>query len=236
MNNLTPLSSSTSTPLPVTWIEKLLHQMLLTYGKKFTDQWGATSTDQLVAFWGEQLAGYSGAEIKRGLDALSTRDWPPTLPEFKKLCRSALDPLVAYYEAVAGVQARAAGEFGKWSHPAIYWAAVPLSFDLQAQAYSQIKPRWERAFFEQMDKAEWEPVPNVALQLSAPGKSEPSREEAQKLLASLKATFVVKKPGDKIDHRAWAKRILEREASGDTSVSVLQLKFAKEAMATTAEA
>lgn len=231
MNQLT--NSSTSTiPLPESWIEKMFHKMLLDYGKKFTDQWGGADTDELIAHWAREMASYTGAEIKRGLAAMETRDWPPTLPEFKKMCRAPVDSLVAYYEAVTGVQARAAGEFGKWSHPAIYWAAMPMSFDLGSQTFSQVKPRWERALAEQMDKGEWPEIPNTMLALTAPGTAAPlSREEADAMLRKLKAVVIKKSADSKIDHRAWAKRILERNKRRDPSLSLLQVKFAQEAMA-----
>jgi hypothetical protein len=228
--NLTTESSTSMTALPESWIESLFERMLLTYGRKFADQWEKADMDKLVAFWVNELAGYTGPEIKRGVDALSTRDWPPTLPEFKKLCRTPVDSLVAYYEAVAGVQARAGGEFGKWSHPAIYWAAMPLAFDLGSQTFSQIKPRWERALAEQLDRGEWAEIPRPMLQLGISGAEKLSRESADQLLRKLKATVVTKTASSPIDHRAWARRILEREARGDKSVTLIQAKFAREAM------
>lgn len=224
------LASSTSTnPLPERWVERLFERMLLEYGKKFGDQWAQTDMDKLIAHWSTELAGYSGEELKRGVDALAGRDWPPTLPEFKKLCRRPLDAVVAYYEAVAGVQTRAAGEYGKWSHPAIYWAAMPLAFDLGSQTYSQIKPRWEAALFEQMDKGEWPEIPQPMVALPAPGKAKTSREEAAKRLRELNAASVVK-TGQEGDSKAWARRILEREAAGEKLLPI-QVKFAQEALA-----
>jgi len=228
--NLTTPSSTSTNALPESWVERLFERMLLTYGKKFSDQWGAADTDSLIAFWSQELASYSGVELKRGLDALATRDWPPTLPEFKKLCRAPIDSLVAYYEAVAGVQARAAGEFGKWSHPATYWAAMPLAFDLGSQSYSQIKTRWETALHEQLDRGEWPEIPRPMLALGAPAAAPLSRESADAMLTKLKATVVTKTAASKIDHRAWARRILDREKRGDTTLSLIQVKFAQEAM------
>jgi len=225
----TNLTSSTSTEaLPERWVERLFERMLLDYGKKFADQWGGADTDALIAHWSRELAGYSGAELKRGLDALSTREWPPTLPEFKKLCRRPLDATAAYYEAVAGTQERANGKYGKWSHPAIYWAAMPLSFDLREQTYSQIKTRWEAALNEQLDKGEWPEIPQPMVALPAPGKTKTSREEAAQRLKDLGATMVVKdfRGGDA---RGWAKSLLEREAAGEALLPI-QSRFAREAL------
>ena len=227
MMHLTNEQSSTSTPLHA-WVEKLLHHMLLSYGKKFTDQWGMVDGQQLINFWAAGLTGYSHAELKAGKDALEAREFPPTLPEFKKLCRRPLDPMHAYYEAVAGVQARAAGEYGKWSHPAVYWAAMPLAFDLGNQTFSQIKPRWEAALFEQLDKGEWPEIPQPMIALPAPGKAKTSREEASQRLRELGATMIVKdfRGGDA---RGWAKRLLGREAAGEALLPI-QSRFAREAL------
>lgn len=229
MTSLQTSSTSTNT-LPESWIEKMFHKMLLDYGKKFTEQWGAADTDELIKHWAAEMAGYSGVEIKRGLAAMESRDWPPTLPEFKKMCRPPADPLVAYYEAVAGVQARTAGEMGAWSHPAIYWAAMPITYDLNTQTYSQIKHRWERALDEQLDRGEWEPIPRPMVALAAPGKSETSRASAARMLRELDAAGITKKSADGIDHKRWARRIIERQARGDKSLQMIQIKDARMAI------
>lgn len=226
-----PLTSSISTQsLPESWVEKLFHRMLLTYGKKFSDQWGGADTDELIAYWSQELGSYTGAEMARGVAALEGRDWPPTLPEFKKLCRPPINSTMAYYEAIAGVQARAAGEMGKWSHPATFWAAMPLSFDLSSQTYSQIKARWEAAFDEQMSRGEWEPIPQPMVALPAPGRAELSREGAAKMLRDLSALGIIKKVTDRTDHKEWAKRIMRRIADGDKSVTMIQGEFARTAL------
>lgn len=226
MTDLTNQTSSTSTQLQ-TWVEKLLHYMLLCYGKRFTDQWGMTDSQELIDVWAAGLQGLTHAELKRGKDALSGREWPPTLPEFKKLCRPELDPLAAYYEAVAGVQARFAGEFGKWSSPAVYWAAMPMATDLLNQTYSQVRARWERALSDEMAKGQWDEIPKPALALPAPVNM--TKDAAEKALQKLGAE--VNKPKG-FNHRLWAERILERERKGDKSLLPIQVQFARQAMAT----
>lgn len=201
--------------------------MLLAYGKKFTDQWGGTDTSDLIAYWSMEMGGYSGAEIARGLKAMESREWPPTMPEFKKMCRPPVDALKAYYEALAGVQARLAGEFGKWSHPAVYWAAMPLSFDLGSMSYSQVRQRWEAALDEQMERGEWLEIPQPMLALAAPDKPL-MRGEAEKALRALRVNL--KKPDSKIDHKWWARNILSRSEQGDKTLSLLQIQFATEAL------
>jgi len=221
--SLTFASSTSTNALPEAWVERLFERMLLDYGKKFSDQWSGADTDTLIAHWSRELADYSGAELKRGMDALSSREWPPTLPEFKKLCRRPLDPTVAYQEAVAGVQARQGGKYGKWSHPAIYWAAMPLSLELREQTYSQVKARWEAALTKQFDQGQWDEIPQPMVALPAPGKTRTSREKASQLLREL---------GSKINgswNKGWARELLERAAAGEALLPI-QLRFAREAL------
>ena len=171
--------------------------------------------------------------VRAGLKSIRKRCyWPPSCAEFIKACKPSVDPMVAYYEAVAGVQARSQGEMGTWGHPAIYWAAMPMSFDLGSQTYSQMKGRWERALADQMAKLEWEPIPAPMKALPAPGKSALSRENAAKMLHDLGASGVIKSHAGH-DPKAWAKKIVARQANGDKTLSMIQIQFATEAMAAT---
>lgn len=228
---LTIASSTSPQPLPRTWIERLFDKMLLSYGKKFTDQWMSADPDKLIAHWAEELATLSREELSRGYAALEARDWPPSLPEFKRMCRPPLDPLAAYYEAINGLQAREKGEVGTWSHPAIFWAAVAVStHDLKNQPYSQIKARWESALQAEMAKGQWEPIPAPLVALPAPGMTKTDRDTAAKRMNELQSDAGVKL-ADKTDHRAWIGKILERQKRGDTTLPGIAVRFAKEALA-----
>lgn len=229
MSNVTNLSTSTK-PAPTAWVESLFARMEAMYGSKFLDMWRGADIGLVKTMWGDEMGKLSGEELKRGYSALMAQDWPPSLPAFVKLCRPPIDPMKAYYEAVAGTQARSNGEAGTWSHPAIYWAAMPLSFDLGTQTYSQIKARWERALEEQMGRGEWEPIPAPMVALPAPGKSPLSKEKAAQMLNELGAGSVLK---PKEDHKAWAKKILERAKLKNHGLNALQIRFAKEALGVT---
>lgn len=229
MNAPTPLSTLHQ-PLPENWVEKLFDQMLLDYGKKFTDQWGGADPDKLIKHWANKLAGYSGEELKRGLTAMEGREWPPTLPEFQRMCRQPVDETVAYYEAVNGVHARDRGEMGNWSHPAIYWAASKMAFDLKSLTYSAIKDRWNKALHDEMEKGDWPAIPQPMKALPEPGKSHLSRDKAKQMLAELGAAGVLDVDPSKTDHKRWAKRILKRAAGGDKTLMPIQIQFAREAM------
>lgn len=192
--------------------------------------------DNWKVSWAEAFEeeGITPADVKAGLKACRSRyDWPPSCAEFIKACKPSVDPLVSYYEAVAGMSAREKGEPGTWSHPAVFWAAVQVSaYDLKALSYSQIKVRWEQALQEQLAKGEWADLPKPMLQIAAPGKSPMSREHASKMVQELHATGTIKKADDKVDHKAWAKKILESAKLDRHGLSALQIRFAKEALST----
>lgn len=238
MSNVAKLSTSSNWPegaIPERWIESLFNKMLDYYGAKFADQWRGTDSDTVKRIWAAELGKLTEAQMVAGVEKLKTRDWPPTLPEFIKLCKPSVDPTVAYYEAVNGIQARERGEKGQWSHPAIFWAAIEISaFDLRNQTYSQIKARWEKALSDQMEKGEWAAVPDPLLALPEPGKSKMAREHAEKMVHELQASDTIKKATDKTDHKLWAKRILERAKLQNHGLSALQIRFAKEALAASA--
>jgi hypothetical protein len=190
--------------------------------------------DNWKVSWAEAFEeeGITPADVRAGLKACRTRyDWPPSCAEFIKACKPSIDPLVAYYQAVNGMQAREKGEMGEWGHPAVFWAAVQISaFDLKNQSYSQIKTRWESALQEQMGKGAWDAVPVPLPALPAPGKSKMSREHATKMMQELQATETVKKSDDRVDHKAWAKKILERSKLDRHGLSALQIRMAKDAL------
>jgi hypothetical protein len=191
---------------------------------------GQDAIDNWKTSWAEAFhdEGIAPADIKAGLKACRTRfDWPPSCAEFMKACRLPIDKMAAYYEAAAGVQARSKGDMGRWSHPAIFWAAMPMAFDLGAQTYSQIKGRWEQALDEQMDRGEWASIPAPMVALPAPGRADLSREKAAKMLNELGASGLLK---PKTEHLRWANKILDREKRGDKSLLSIQVRMAREAM------
>lgn len=131
-------------PLPIEWIERLFERMLTYYGKRFVDQWADAPPELLKKRWAEGLATYSVDEIKRGLMRLDQCTWPPTLPEFKQLCRAVQDYEAAFYEAVRE-SVRRRDALDTWSDPAIFWAAVRMGHDLHLRPYEALRGRWREA-------------------------------------------------------------------------------------------
>lgn len=222
---MTQLSTSTN-PVPEHWIDALFAKMSTYYGNKFADMWRDSSMQAIKSVWANELRKLSRDEFTRGANALLTQEWPPTLPQFIKLCKPGIDALTAYYEAVNGAIAREQGLMGEYSHPAIFWAGVKIgAYDLKHQAYSVIKGRWETALAQEIAKGEWVDIPAPMIALPAPAPA--SKEVVEKFIAE---TDVFKTPNSKVDHKGWAKRILQRVKEGDATVTHIQKSFAVEAM------
>jgi cation transport regulator ChaB len=125
-------------------VERLFEVLLHHYGKRFVDQWGQVDPQALKAHWAQQLGSLSEAELRRGLKRLDQCAWPPSLPEFKALCRAAQDYEAAFFEAVRESQRRRDG-LDEWSEPAVFWAAVRMGRDLHSRPYEQLRLRWREA-------------------------------------------------------------------------------------------
>jgi hypothetical protein len=198
----TAATSSTSRPdgIPA-GIEGLFEVMLAFYGDKFAMQWSAASLPAMRAVWRDQLRGLSAAEISRGVTACRSLRWPPTLPEFLMLCRPALDPETAFYEAAAQMALRERGKPDAWSHAAVYWAACEMGGDVTRLPYPALKSRWTRAL-----EAAWatvaagtcEPVPPQPLAIAGDHNATPCPPAAlarlQRVVSSL-ADRMTRQPG-----------------------------------------
>lgn len=220
--------------LGISTIDHLFNRLDGAYPHKWRS---AFSTQDAIDNWAESWVeafedeGITPNDIKAGLKACRSRyDWPPSCAEFIKACKPFVDPAIAYHEAVEGVQARLRGEMGTWSHPAIYWSATLLQRDLMGQSYSQVKDRWSVILTGQLARTEWAEIPQPRVQLVAPGKGELSKEGAAKMMQELGALGITKHVGDGIDHKKWARKILEREKQGDKGLTLVQVQFAREAL------
>ncbi|AWI53184.1 hypothetical protein DEH84_06885 [Aquabacterium olei] len=141
-------------------VRTILATLQARYGNKFADLWRGVPPASLEAVWSEDLAGFTVAEIKRGLDACKHRDWPPTLPEFINLCRPAMDMERVFLEAQEGIRARDRGQPYKWTHPALYWAAVDFgASDLMRMTWREARHRWQLCMDKQGRRDTWPAIP-----------------------------------------------------------------------------
>lgn len=58
------------------------------YGSKMQKLWESVDQGELIAYWDRSLAEWTDAEIAKAVAHLRQYwDFPPTLPEFIKICR-----------------------------------------------------------------------------------------------------------------------------------------------------
>ncbi|MNK63117.1 hypothetical protein D3C87_823240 [compost metagenome] len=196
------------------WIKKLFQRLAAMYGDKLPKMWGAVPESAMHEVWAEDLAGFTGDEIATGLQACKQREWPPTLPEFIRLCRPWMSPEIAYHEAVHGMSCRRRGEMGSWSHPSVYWAAIAVSsVDLLNSTYGSIKGRWEKTLGEEVGKGSWPPIPEPRTALPAPGQTLATKAEAAAALKKMGADKALDQIGK--NPRRWIDRWDERIAKGE---------------------
>lgn len=186
--NLKDVWLTTHPRLGITLMDHLFNRMDGSYPNRWR---AAFASEQAIQNWREA---WSEAFIEEGIApsevAAAIRncrrmyDWPPSLTEFLRACRPAIDHESAFYEAVRELRKRSNNE-DQWSHPAIYWAAAGMEFDLTSNHYSRIKNRWTRALSAELAKRSWEPVPRKAVELVAPGKTIATPEVAKSFIDRL---------------------------------------------------
>ena len=194
----------------------------------------AFANQQAINNWRESWVeafedeGITPQDIKAGLKACRKMfDWPPSISEFIKACKPAIDPTVAYYQALEQGQRRANGERGDWPSPAVYWAWVKIgAYDFNNVGFTALRQRWERALADECAKSSWPEIPDANVALPAPGESITSTAEGLEQIAKVTAMIRPKTVGN----RDWAYRLIER-AKTDPSVPYAALKIAQEAIA-----
>jgi hypothetical protein len=208
------------------------------FGNKFLDAYRSghvengvdTGIENMKRTWLERIRanGITRGQLRRGLAACERLKFPPTWGEFLALCQPEVDPIAAYQEAVAGLEARGKGEMGEWTHPAVYWAASGLRRELMQEAYGSVRERWLAALKRQMARGAWEPIPEAHIALPAPGEAFTSREAAARMLKELGASGILRSADQAGDQRAWVAKVLERAAAGDALLPAVSLRYARQ--------
>lgn len=199
-----------STPLPAAWVDRIFERMTSFYGvPKLAAMWEGQDTATVKRVWGEALADMRKDEILRGVESLLTRasEWPPTLPEFRMMCRPALDPAIAFEEAVRESHRRENSEPENWTHPAVFFAARTMGFELRTSSYEHVKRRWGEALakaFKQVASGELpDEIPERPAALPPPPTSPRTPEEKAKVAKIREEIyrFLHREP----DYLSWAK-------------------------------
>lgn len=138
-------------PLRIELLEQLWQTMTETYGHRWTSSFGVLPKPDHA--WAKHLTGLNGRQIANGLALMSNLDtegWPPSAPQFRKLCLEVhgLPPTdQAWGEALQG----------KYSHDAVRIAAENTgTFDLRAGKATDrlLRQRFEREYAIVMRRAQ----------------------------------------------------------------------------------
>lgn len=201
--------------IPLSWVEKLFANMAMMYGNRMDKVWSGMDKQQVVAFWHMKMGDLGRDEFVHGVRSLDGAEYPPSLPQFLKMCRPGVDVVSAYYEAVKGLQDRRAGRKGEWSHPAVFWAAASMAFDLLNMSQPQVEKRWRSALEGQLRKTSWPDVPDVAPALPEPVVDrEKGRAAAEAALERVGASGAVRKVKFSRGNGDWIVNNLERMGKG----------------------
>lgn len=100
--------------LPAPWVNKIFDKMTLTYGQAFLRRWQDIDLNAVKSDWAHELAGFAQQpqSIAYGLQNLPA-DKPPTVLEFRALCRRSPMPEVPRIEQSPAGRERIASELAK---------------------------------------------------------------------------------------------------------------------------
>ena len=164
--------------------EKLTLQM---GAAKIARLWTNVDQQAVVAEWDKGLASMERQEIARGLTACRTREFAPNLGEFLRLCRPALDPETAWFEAQSCLMQRDNGEVGDWSHPAVYRAAREMGIEVRGGDFKVHRKRWEFLLEREFRKGVLMGIPRPAIAIGhGPVATRPPNSAERAALAALR--------------------------------------------------
>lgn len=66
--------------------KRVITEMRLCYGKKFSDQWAGVDPMDLANKMVQMFHDLTPVDLAKGFAKMQTQAWPPTLPEFKAWC------------------------------------------------------------------------------------------------------------------------------------------------------
>lgn len=98
------------------WVEVIFTKLSLAYGRDFLGRWEGLDLDAVKADWAHELAGFAGHRdaIAHALAHLPPK--PPTVLEFRAICRMAPAPATPRLEAPVANAARRDAELAKLQH------------------------------------------------------------------------------------------------------------------------
>ncbi len=180
---------------------RIWRRMSEIYGHKWASQNGSQPSDT----WAVALADVTVEQIA-GAFRLLLRDlpeWPPTLPEFVKMCRPSPEALGlppardAFQEAARNAHPSCAVD-AVWSHPAVYHAARQVGlYRIRTASADAVWKEFEHAYAVTVRAViEGKDLPDVPKALPAQISRPTEQAEALKRIAAMKAAIGASRASD----------------------------------------
>ena len=138
-------------------ISELFIWMAAVYGRTWTSQYAGETAKVAAAAWSEGLSELSDGHVEAGRHAVLKRggDWPPSLPEFRRLC-------LGLGEAGAAIEAAMRGDR---THPiARHLIAGVISFDRDRLSAKDLEKRYRAGLADARQAAERDAITRPALE------------------------------------------------------------------------
>lgn len=86
--------------LPLPWVERIFTKLTMIYGRDFIGRWEGLDISEVKADWAHELAGFKDHpdSIAYALKNMPDNGKPPTVLEFRAICRKAHEPTVPLLE------------------------------------------------------------------------------------------------------------------------------------------
>ena len=123
--------------IQVTDIQRLINEMRVMYGKKFTDQWASVGETELEQGFFKRLSDLTKEQIATGYKRMNSEAWPPSIPEFRNWCTQGSNWLT---EHEAWLQALAYEKSNETKSISVF---VKHALDQLKGAYTEIRPNSE---------------------------------------------------------------------------------------------
>lgn len=83
--------------MPSGLVERLFTRLQAMYGNRLSVAWGDADPEDVKRVWGQALGAITPRELSRGIEGCMQLDWPPSLPEFVRLCTAKPEPRPAIH-------------------------------------------------------------------------------------------------------------------------------------------
>ena len=99
--------------MPSAWIDRIFDKLTLTYGQAFLNRWKDLDLNAVKSDWMHELDGMERHPEAIAFALSNLNDKPPTVIEFRAMCRRAPSPVVPALEAPKADPERVRAELAK---------------------------------------------------------------------------------------------------------------------------